>query len=535
MPENKRLLSRPPRVWRYDARMRARFAICILVVAAACGGKKSFESLCDNQVPPPVACMTECDPAPGAPSTCPDGFFCSPDGHCDAQCTADGNQCGDGYHCTPDGRCIGDDECVGLECNIVDCAAQGKQPTSISGTVFAPNGTLPLFGVTVYVPNTANYPLPPFTDGVTCGRCDDPLPGSPITSVQSDEAGHFSIVGVPSGTNIPLIITIGKFRRQITIPTVAECTDNALGGADTRLPKNKTEGDLPKIALTTGSADSLECLLRKVGIDDAEITNSTGPGRVHYYAGNGVQNFKAGFAGAASGANLTGAQAFWDSLDNLKAYDIVILSCEGAQEDTQGATHKSQGALDAMKGYADIGGRVFASHWHNIWIGGNFQDNNPGLAPAVWKTLGTWSAGTDLGGGTIDLIDEVSNPKGAPFATWMLNVQGSTTRDQIPIIDGTGRSTSATIDMNKVERWTFVQGQGGTPQNFQFTTPQEGDAAARCGKVVFSDMHVSGGPTANTPFPDSCTGGGGNLTLTPQEKALAFMFFDINSCVGAIF
>ena len=37
-----------------------------------------------------------------------------------------------------------------------------------------------------------------------------------------------------------------------------------------------------------------------------------------------------------------------------------ILSCEGSQ--LQGATPKGQPALDNMKAYADIGGRVFASH-----------------------------------------------------------------------------------------------------------------------------------------------------------------------------
>ena len=44
-------------------------------------------------------------------------------------------------------------------------------------------------------------------------------------------------------------------------------------------------------------------------------------------------------------------------------------------------------------------------------------------------------------------------------------------------------------------------------------------------------MHVSGGPGGGD-YPDSCQGG---LTLSPQEKALAFMFFDISSCVGSIF
>jgi hypothetical protein len=40
---------------------------------------------------------------------------------------------------------------------------------------------------------------------------------------------------------------------------------------------------------------------------------------------------------------------------------------------------------------------------------------------------------------------------------------------------------------------------------------------------------VSGGPGPGT-YPTSC---GTSLTLSPQEKALAFMFFDIASCVAS--
>jgi hypothetical protein len=46
-------------------------------------------------------------------------------------------------------------------------------------------------------------------------------------------------------------------------------------------------------------------------------------------------------------------------------------------------------------------------------------------------------------------------------------------------------------------------------------------------------MHVSSDSTSKsgTAYPGGCL----TMSLTPQEKALAFIVFDISSCVGALF
>jgi hypothetical protein len=429
------------------------------------------------------------------------------------------------------------DACVGLECQIVDCVTKGQQPTTLKGTVFAPNGTLPLNGVNVYVPRD---PLPAFTEGVSCDRCSQSLPGSPVVQTISDAQGNFVLQNVPVGENIPLVITTGKWRRTVTIDAVSECSEATVAADDTRLPKNKAEGDIPRIAITTGNADTMECLARKLGIADSEISPSTGTGRVHLYAGNGTKTLKAGFPGG-SGATLTGAEGFWSSLDTLKAYDIVILSCEGSQlTGNPVATPKSQTALDVMKQYADLGGRIFASHWHNIWIGGRFQGGQTTPTQTSWANIASWTASDGDPGETIT-IDEIANPKGPAFAEWMLHVMGSTTRDQIVLSregngDLTGRRTATELDTALAERWVKAPTLNDAPQMFQFTTPTEISVDQRCGKVVFTDMHVSGqSPNPTNAYPTNCLGGENNLTLTPQEKALAFMFFDIAGCVGGIF
>jgi hypothetical protein len=417
------------------------------------------------------------------------------------------------------------DACVGLECQLVDCNSAQKPPTTFTGRVFAPNGTLPLYGINVYVPRNDPGPL---TEGAVCDKCTSTLPGNPLVQTVTDENGNFRLA------NVPVIVTTGKWRRKLTIANVAACQDTPLPEADTRLPRTKAEGDIPKIALTTGSADSLECLVRKLGIDDSEITNASGTGRIHFYAGNGKNTFDAGFPGAVgSGTAISSATPFWATVDGLKPYDIVFLSCEGGHN----IGTKPQAALDAMKAYADLAGRVFASHWHNVWIGGNFQAQvPPTIAPPVWKDLATWRRNDSVTPGNLTvLIDEIANPKGDSFATWMLNVGGSTVRDQILLTANTERATTATLDGTKAERWVATQpndpNSANTPQMFQFTTPNEEIKDNRCGKVVFTDMHVSGSPGGGN-YPSSC---GASNVLSAQEKALAFMFFDIASCVGGVF
>lgn len=511
--------------------MRSRLALACLLLAAggaaACGGDSpSHPSLCETQVPAPPACMTACDPTPGAPVTCPGGYHCTPDGTCDAQCHPGGTECGDGYRCTPDGSCVQNEACVGLECDIVDCARMSMPPTTISGTVYAPNGTLPLYGIDVYVPNS---PLPVISDSVVCDRCEDTLPGFPLSRIQTDENGHFTMTNVPSGANVPVVISSGKWRRTLTLPMVTPCTDTPLPASDTRLPKNRSEGNLPRIAISTGGADALECLVRKLGIDDAEMGTAGSDARIHLYTdtgsnGQGAASFRNGFPGGSG--NFADSTSLWADAASLGKYDITILSCEGGQY----AETKPQTAMDAMKAYADAGGRVFLSHWHNIWIEGD-TDGGSGTQPAVWPAIATWNNSSTTFTTPPDTIDEQSNPKGDAFATWMLNVGGSPTRDVIPIEQSTGKNTCEAIDDTKAERWVYWQ-QGATqyPQMFQFTTPNEVLASDRCGKVVFSDMHVSGDSESNpgTPFPNDCS----SAQLTPQEKALAFMFFDIASCVG---
>ncbi len=428
---------------------------------------------------------------------------------------------------TIDAPALPPDACTdGLPCFVVDCQSKGLEPTSVSGTVFAPNGTLPLYNVNVYVPFADPGPL---LEGVQCGNCAADLPGGAIASTLTDFEGKFTLQNLPATDNVPLVISTGKWRRQITLPVVAACQDTPLDAASTRLPKNKSEGDIPKIAMTTGNADALECLVHKLGLDTAEFTADSADGRVHLFAANGANTL-------ASGGTLTNATTLWGAEDKLSNYDIVMFSCEGGQA----AANKPQSSLDAVEAYANKGGRLFMSHWQNIWVGG--EVNNPSRRIADWIDIGTWnfSAPQDRDDNTAK-IDQVV-PKGIDFAKWMAFVGGSTTLGEVEILDG-ARYTLTANDPLRSDRRVYIDDPPPhqSVQDLEFSTPQDVELAARCGKVVFSDMHVSAdslsrpgtGMTGGkpNPFPGLCS----TEPLTAQEKALAFLFFDISSCVGVVF
>ena len=413
--------------------------------------------------------------------------------------------------------------CSGLSCNRVNCAAGTS--TSVSGTVYDPAGKVPLYNVLVYVPNAPLEPLP--STGATCDQCGGTVSGSPIVTALTDAKGHFVLQNVPVGSKVPLVMQVGKWRRQVTLPSVPACTETRLTDPElTRLPRNQGEGSIPRIAITTGGADPLECLPRKIGLDDSEFTAAGGTGRVHLYAGGGwtdamSESHPASSAFASShagGAAFADAATFWGSSANLKQYDIVLMACEGELNDTA----KPLAARQALYDYENAGGRVFASHWHRYW----FSDG-----PVPVPSVGTWMDRIDpaaTGATAIGTVD-TSFPKGQALKDWLVNVGASTTPGELPIKDSK-HNLDATNPV-EAEKWITMpnpnSGNQTAVEYMTFNTPIDQPPSAQCGRVVYSDLHVSSGDQTGQPFPSGCI----TKDLSPQEKALEFMLFDLSSCV----
>lgn len=447
---------------------------------------------------------------------------------------------GGGFAGSSSGPKLGDDipsqmpvgPCQGLACQVPTCTA--GTTTSISGKIYAPNGTLPLYNVLVYVPNPTVSPVQPFTEGISCDRCGANVV-NPVTSAVTDESGSFKLEKAPAGTDIPLVIQVGKWRRQITIPAVNGCVDNPLTDPQvTRLPRNKAEGDIPHIAISTGGADQMECLPLRMGVDPAEFTPATGAGRIHLFVGssnmggngngNTFQPVRAMDASQGTAA-LTSSNELWASTESLSKYDIVILSCES----NSFAQDKPMAVRQGMYDYASRGGRVFASHWHNIWF-----EQGPDPVP----TTGTWSRREDPVMDNTPLLGTINQtfPKGEALAKWLLNVGASATLGSMDVIYP--RDNIQAVNDMVAREWISVDNPRVSPpdlpksvQYMSFNTPIGAPEEEICGREVYTNLHVAAvtdSTEANSlGFPASC----GMQELTAQEKAVAFMLFDLSSCV----
>jgi len=389
-------------------------------------------------------------------------------------------------------------------------------PTVVSGVVTTPAGTLPLYNAMVYVPSV---PLSPLPEGASCDTCEGIVSGEPVASALTDETGRFVMDDVPAGSDVPLVIQIGKWRREVTIPTVTACAQTELDPELTRLPRDQSEGHLPRIALSTGGLDALECLLRKIGIADSEFTNPNSPGRVNLFAGRGgASEYMPAFDdGALFPLSEIG---LWGTERDLAAYDVVLLSCEGGEY----SFAKTEEARQAMLDYANAGGRVFFSHWHKFWLE---------QGPAPFPDLMTFNdVEDDL---DVTLPIDTSFPKGAALAEWLVAVGGSSTPGMVELVDA--QNTGGVENPAYAQRWVYDPLDSATmsPSVKYVTanTPLGAADGAECGRVVYSDIHVAtddpNGDQSSVAlaFPSGCRTTG----LTPQEKVLIFMLFDLSACV----
>jgi hypothetical protein len=422
--------------------------------------------------------------------------------------------------------------------------------TTISGRVFDPAGKNPVYSVAVWVPYDTPKPMPA---GLTC-NCSDLYTGGFVGQYAlTDATGAFTISPAPAakgGGAVPLVLQIGKWRTQTSV-TVNCGADNPIPDGTLRLPSRlpstpsagtdpagAVTGDLPSLAVSTGGADTLECLMTRMGVSENEyVGGASTTQRIHIFTGSPT-----GSAPSTSPVAPISYQSLWDSPADLAPYDAVLLSCEGAPT--------TMPNVQSLFTYANSGGRVFASHYHYQWFLGQ-----------PWPSLATFytNNANQLENPTLGTIPTIL-PNGRPFPgavamkTWLGTVGALTdagelsivqARHNVDILPNTGELGTPWMYFDPANS-SFPPGATVDPVTsnsvlyFSYDTmSQQGEGS--CGRVVYSDLHVGGNSgdydesmNASGPPPGGVTptGCNANVPLSDQEKALEFMLFDLTSCLA---
>jgi hypothetical protein len=258
----------------------------------------------------------------------------------------------------------------------------------------------------------------------------------------------------------------------------------------------------------------------------------------------------------------------------IDKYDAVIFGCVGGEESKDGRS------LLNVRDYANKGGRVFATHYAYVWLN----------SPSTWSsTVNAWDPANELNwdNGTVTAAIDTSFAKGKLFATWLqapvkpfsatyappyaaVNALSSTSPPMIALTEPRRDITPAAANVSTsgvvapAQRWIYTTNDNGktcasgaacktgvctgnkcvgtvvesgadpaatdAPMHYTFNTDTAKLPAEQCGRVLYSDFHVSvGGNTYGKSFPAECN----DKALTSQEKVLAYMLFDLASCVSA--
>lgn len=445
---------------------------------------------------------------------------------------------------------------------------------SITGTVFAPNGTDPVAGATISVPSASASVSKSL--GVskavtaTCGSetvtCSDPKSTASVKTC-SCANGTFSldVSGLSSSdksSSTTLKIEKGDTSVSVTLAcTSATCT---ISSTDSKLPASGT-GAL-KIAVVTGAYDDIQDVLAKLGygaLDSSDNRLKLGTETFTIYRGGGSIDSEL-VALDPSGTTYKAASALFGNADTMKTFDIVFINC-GASESVTAASEsasfdttkhlshadyhaskalgKSGSAIDStvisnIQSYVNSGGKLYVTDLAYDFVeqtfpevmdfqgggdgsstsaetGGAAELGDSGIvsdATVSNSTMKTW-----LSGRATNTIDSASSPGSISCTTTTggsataLNTDGTTTRIG-DFLSGWAVMKEAHDSSTTVWLTGPVTFSGSSGSETRPLTVTR-TIGSNSGEILYSSYHTS----------HSCPTSG----FWPQERVLQYLVFEV--------
>ncbi len=391
---------------------------------------------------------------------------------------------------------------------------------SLTGKVFAPNGTIPISGALVYtVPAGMEINGIP-EDHVYCDECVE-IPCYYHTLTNPD--GTFTL-DANFGDDQKLVIQKGQFMRIVDIDIDDASPDTALDASMTTFPSrwDPDQGHyIPKIAVTVGPYDRVHDVLGKMGLGEVTAT-----GELAFGAGErgfAVYGSSATWEAPLGGVLGTGLDLL-NNLEEMNKYHIIFIPC-GSEIDMAPAGPLSLGTIadatrDNIRSWVAAGGKLYVTDDAQEYITEPFLpyqtffevEESPDL-PSAYSSEST----------ILD-ADMLAWLQALPPA--LANIgQGEPTLANLPQVTVEGAWSaikevhSVTVDSMgdtvEVGHKVWVEGPvaGGVVSAEKHPLTVTGTYG--CGRIMFSDYH---------------TGDSVHTGANPQELLLLYLIIEIGVC-----
>lgn len=412
--------------------------------------------------------------------------------------------------------------CEGLACFQAKCT--GTDETIVTGVVTAPNGKDPIREAIVYVP-TGGAPeeFPPL---VACDVCSSPVGGKPVTMTQTDVDGTFELRRVPVTMNTPIVIQKGRWRKVVNL-NVAKCERQGITAEQGRLPKDRTEGVIPQMAVAVGKWDAIECVLKHVGLSEREYGAPGTSKAVHLYDNDD------GGSGTPGGVSV---DDLLRNFNRMLQYQIIFLNC--SDQTYSRALLKDAQVIKNLTDYVTRGGRLYVTDWSY-----DFIQQVPAFAPFICYNddkpctvttphgFAEATVGLRTGNQTQFYADvDQTTREGKALAQWLTKLSRPVSGGKVRIDDRVGsyvlvRQMAQDLAKHPSTVWLSAELSGQRrPVSMTFDYPPGPNA---CGRVLYSSYHTREHDDHTVQFPRYCP----TTDMLPQEQVLEFLLFELGACV----
>lgn len=364
---------------------------------------------------------------------------------------------------------------------------------TITGRVTLPDGIRSAPAALIYEPATA--------EPLRTGECQQCLEGSDLLAHTTTAVDGTFSMQLPLGSHT-LFVEKALFKRGLAV-TVRECGETiALPAGATRLPRDRTEGYVPRIALVTGWWDHMETVLAALGMapDEMTATETFVP-----YSGDGYSAFPAD------------TELFINSA-LLNSYDMVVVNCGNQNISTLFATDEARVNIRA---FVSGGGRLFVTDESSAFIEETFPEaidfvgsegDGLGEEPEAQRASFLGEDGLSV---RADILD-------AAAAQWMAQYFPSSDAT-VPIDSFVGGwAVMDRVDTSRTKTWVASDVSWYSDEkSFESTSgykPLTVSFDHGCGRVVYSSYHTAEESSGSA--------------LAAQELMLGYLLVEIASCVS---